>query len=151
MWSPVKPEGFVVALTSRETSDDLIKAYKTLLSAIIDKRPSGTRQRLADALGKHRSFITQITGVTYPTPVPERHLAAIFSICHFSAEEQRVFLKAYDFAHPERAGRGNDLPRLRQMSLMVRDLGDEEKNRKFDDAITEFAQKIGAFIGQSKE
>jgi hypothetical protein len=99
-----------MALAPRESAEELIKAYKVLLSAIIDKRPSGTRQRLADALGKHRSFITQITGVSYPTPVPERHLAAIFSICHFSTEEQRAFLKAYDVAHPDRAPRRSSPP-----------------------------------------
>ena len=131
----------------RESTEDLIKAYKILLSAIIDKRPSGTRQRLADALGKHRSFITQITGIAYQTPVPERHLAAIFSLCHFSTDEQRAFLKAYDAAHPERAGRLAELRRLRPISIMVQDFGDEEKNRKFDEAVADFARTIGALIG----
>jgi hypothetical protein len=139
-----------MALAPRDSAEDLIKAYKVLLSAIIDKRPSGTRQRLADALGKHRSFITQITGVTYPTPVPERHLAAIFSLCHFSTEEQRTFLKAYDAAHPDRAGRLTELRRLRHISIMVQDFGDDEKNRKFDEAIADFAHKIGALTGEGK-
>ena len=35
----------------REQNEDLIKAYKKRLGEIIDRRPSGTRQRLADALG----------------------------------------------------------------------------------------------------
>ena len=139
-----------MALAPRETVEDLIKAYKVLLSAIIDKRPSGTRQRLADALGKHRSFITQITGITSPTPVPERHLAAIFSLCHFSNDEQRAFLKAYDAAHPDRAGREAELRRLRTVSIMVEDLGDDDKNRKFDEAIAEFARKIGSLMGEGK-
>ena len=107
-------------------------------------------QRLADALGKHRSFITQIIGVTYPTPVPERHLNAIFSLCHFSPDEQRVFLKAYDAAHPERAGREADHKRLRNVSMMVEDLGDDDKNRKFDEALAEFAHKMGAIISGGK-
>jgi hypothetical protein len=139
-----------MALATRDSPEDLIKAYKVLLSAIIDKRPSGTRQRLADALGKHRSFITQITGVTYPTPVPERHLATIFSLCHFSAEEQQTFLKAYDAAHAERVGRGLEQQRLRHVSIMVEDFGDDDKNRKFDEALAEFAHKIGALIGARK-
>ena len=134
----------------RENADDLIKAYKALLSAIIDKRPSGTRQRLADALGKHRSFITQITGVAYQTPVPERHLAAIFSLCHFSADEQRTFVKAYDAAHPDRAGRLTELRGLRTVSMMVHDFGDDEKNRKFDEAITDFARNIGSLMGEGE-
>ena len=35
--------------------------------------PSGTRQRLAAALGKNRSFVTQITSPAYATPIPARH------------------------------------------------------------------------------
>ena len=54
---------------------EAIRAYKSILAAVIEQRPSGTRQRLADALGKHRSFITQITSPAYPTPIPAKHLA----------------------------------------------------------------------------
>lgn len=140
-----------MVLPQRETNEDLIKVYKALLCAIIDKRPSGTRQRLADALGKHRSFISQITGVTYPTPVPEKHLEAIFSLCHFSAEEQRNFLVAYDAAHPDRAGRIAGTRRSRQISIMVQDLGDDEKNRKFDEAVSDFAVKISIMLSGGKQ
>jgi hypothetical protein len=135
----------------RESSEDRIKAYKVLLAGIIDKRPSGTRQRLADALGKHRSFITQMTGIAYPTPVPERHLASIFSLCHFSPDEQRIFLKAYDAAHPERAGRIAEQTQRRQVTMTVPDFGSDEKNKRFDEAVLDFAQKIGSMIGESKE
>ncbi len=129
------------------SAEDLIKAYKALLSAIIDKRPSGTRQRIADALGKHRSFVTQMTGTAYSTPVPERHLAAIFSVCHFSAEERRRFLEAYQLAHPERGPKLPEDKRMRHLSLMVLDLGDEAKNKAFDDAIADFAHRMGALVG----
>lgn len=139
-----------MALLPKDGTEDLIKAYKVLLSAIIDKRPSGTRQRLADALGKHRSFITQMTGVAYPTPVPERHLAAIFSICHFSNDEQFAFLEAYDAAHADRAGREIEFGRLRLLSIMVQDFGDGEKNSKYDEAIAEFARKMGTILGEGK-
>ena len=138
-----------MALASRDGTEELIRAYKVLLSAAIDKRPSGTRQRLADALGKHRSFISQITGVSYPTPVPERHLLTIFSLCHFSLEEQRAFLEIYDAAHPERAGRLVHLNQTRLISLQVRDFGDDEKNRRFEEAITEFTAKLSDIIGDS--
>ncbi len=137
-----------MALASRDSVEDQIKAYKVLLSAIIDKRPSGTRQRIADALGKHRSFITQITGVAYPTPLPERHLDTIFSLCHFSPEEQSSFLKAYDAAHPDRATRLTERHRRRQVSITVRDFGDDHKNRKFDEAIAEFALKMSELNGE---
>jgi len=47
-------------------SQDLIAAYKAILRDVLDKRPSGMRQRLAEALGKNRSFITQIANPAYP-------------------------------------------------------------------------------------
>ncbi|MGL4404702.1 MAG: hypothetical protein ACRCT6_03020 [Notoacmeibacter sp.] len=139
-----------LALATRESTEESIKAYKALLSAIIDKRPSDTRQRLADALGKHRSFITQMTGVSYPTPVPERHLATIFSICHFSQDEQRLFLMAYDAAHPDRVGRIKSLQPMRALSIMVEDLQDDDKNRKLDEAIAEFVRKVAGLISGGK-
>eukprot|EP01036_Dinobryon_divergens_P010353 gene10353-13869_t len=64
-------------------AENHIHAYKLVLSRVLETRPSGTRQRLADALGKHRSFITQMTSASYATPIPQRHLATLFSVCHF--------------------------------------------------------------------
>jgi hypothetical protein len=133
-----------------ETAEDLIKAYKLVLGRIIDKRPSGTRQRLADVLGKHRSFVTQITGAAYPTPLPERHIPTLFSVCHFSAEEKDEFLAAYQAAHPERAGRISGARRMRHISLMVEDLGDDDRNRRFDEAVEAFAQKMSALFGEAE-
>src|SRR6185369_9819990 len=63
---------------AREDTEDAIIAYKNILAQIIENRPSGTRQRLATELGKHRSFVTQITSPIYATPLPARHLATIF-------------------------------------------------------------------------
>jgi hypothetical protein len=116
------------------------------LCDIIDRRPSGTRQKLADALGKHRSFITQMTSNLYPTPVPERHLGAIFAVCHFSAEERRLFMEDYRAAHPDRSGGEAEGIRLRHVSLSVVDLGDDAKNHRFDEAIAEFARRMGALL-----
>ena len=84
-------------------AEEAIRAYKTILSRVIDQRPSGTRQRLADALGKHRSFVTQITSPAYSTPIPSKHLPTIFSVCHFSPAERDQFLAAYGVAHPGKA------------------------------------------------
>lgn len=133
-----------------EPQADPIAAYKSVLAEIIDKRPSGTRQKLADALGKHRSFITQITGTAYPTPVPERHLATIFSVCHCSPEERRRFLAAYHAAHPDRAERVANARPMRHVSITVRDLGDEEMNRRFDEAIADFAHRMTALFNKDK-
>jgi hypothetical protein len=128
---------------------DPIKAYKTILAEIIGKRPSGTRQRLADALGKHRSFISQITGAGYTTPLPEKHLSALFSVCHFTADERLEFLSAYDLAHPDKTSRVEELRNTRHISLTVKDFGDDEKNRRFDEAIVEFANRVSGIFSDS--
>jgi len=81
---------------------DPVVVYKTLLRDMIDRRPSGTRQKIALALGKHKSFVSQITNPTYAIPVPAKHLSTIFDLCHFSEEERRTFIEAYRVAHPRR-------------------------------------------------
>jgi hypothetical protein len=131
-------------------ADEPVKAYKALLSELIDRRPSGTRQRIADALGKHRSFVTQITSTTYATPLPAKHIPVIFSVCHFNADEKKLFLGRYHAAHPEKREEAASGPPLRHMSLMVPELGNEEKNRLFDEAVAEFAHRMGALLGQSE-
>lgn len=122
--------------------DDVVIAYKTVLAGIIDNRPSGTRQRLATALGKHRSFVTQITSPAYSTPLPARHLATIFRVCHFSPVEQERFLEVYQIAHPGKRPDVRSSEKTRQISLTAPDLGDDRKNRLFDEAVTDFIQKI---------
>ena len=72
-------------------SQDLIAAYKAILRDVLDRRPSGMRQRLAEALGKNRSFITQIANPAYQTPIPAQHVHAIIQVCHFSAQERDKF------------------------------------------------------------
>jgi len=86
---------------AREETEDAIIAYKSILAQIIDNRPSGTRQRLATELGKHRSFVSQITNPIYPIPVPARHLETIFRICHLAPEERHAFMAAYEAARNE--------------------------------------------------
>lgn len=83
-------------------ADDPVAAYKSMLRDLLDRRPSGTRQKIALALGAHKSFVSQITNPSYAVPVPARHLATIFELCHFSPEERRRFLDAYRQAHPGR-------------------------------------------------
>ena len=129
-------------------AEEAIRAYKTLLSQVIDQRPSGMRQRLADALGKHRSFVTQICSPAYSTPIPARHLPAIFSVCHFSPAERDSFLAAYAAAHPGKAPAGAGMRRTRHLSLTVPDLGDARQNAALDRAINEFIQKITSIAGK---
>lgn len=137
--------GLHEAATSPE---DAIRAYKGILSAILDQRPSGTRQRLADALGKHRSFVTQITSPAYSTPIPARHLPLIFSVCHFSPVERDAFLAAYRAAHPGKAPLTSDFRKTRHLSLIVPDLGDDRQNAALDRAINEFINKISSIAGK---
>ncbi|WJR68847.1 hypothetical protein QTA58_08890 [Neorhizobium sp. CSC1952] len=127
---------------AREDTEDAIIAYKSILAQIIDNRPSGTRQRLAMELGKHRSFVTQITSPTYATPLPARHLATIFRVCHFSGAEQERFLHAYQAAHPGKLPELGTSDKLRHLSLMVPDFGDERRNRLLEEAIADLVLKI---------
>jgi hypothetical protein len=82
-----------------------IAQYKSLLREVIDRRPSGLRGRLAMALGKHKSFVSQITNPAYSVPIPASDLATIFEICHLSSGEREQFLAAYRIAHPDRAAK----------------------------------------------
>jgi hypothetical protein len=137
------------ALPVPRDAEEAIRAYKTVLSTVIDQRPSGTRQRLADALGKHRSFVTQITSPAYSTPIPSKHLPLIFSVCHFSTQERDVFLSAYRQAHPGKVHLHESGRRVRHLSLTVPDLGDDKQNAALDRAINEFIHRITSITGKS--
>lgn len=123
-----------------------IRAYKTLLLKVLEQRPSGTRQRLADALGKHRSFVTQITSPGYATPIPQKHLATLFSVCHFSQAERDAFMAAYRKAHKGRLAIGDAARKTRHLTLLVPDVGDDKHNAAFDKAVGEFIQKISGLM-----
>ena len=125
--------------------DDAIAAYKNVLRGVLDARPSGTRQRLADAMSKNRSFITQIVNPAYATPIPGRHIETIFEICHFSMRERELFLASYHLAHPGRLKLAGEDTHLRRLVVHVPDLGSAVRNRRFDDMMAEVAQKIAAF------
>src|SRR5580704_7340749 len=86
----------------REASPD-VAAYKLILKRVLDNRPSGMRHRLALALGKNRSFISQMANPAYATPAPARHLETIFELCRFTRAERTAFLEAYALAHPRRS------------------------------------------------
>lgn len=77
-----------------------IAAYKNILRNAIDQRPSGIRRKIAQVLGTHKSFISQITNPADPTPIPARHLDAIIDVCHLSASERQRFVDAWNSAHP---------------------------------------------------
>lgn len=131
------------------TTQDAVTAYKRLLAAIIDRRPSGTRQRLARALAKNRSFVSQITNPAYPTPIPASHLAQIFEVCHFSAAERQEFTRCYTRAHPKKML--TEKPARAGPVVKLPDLGDEAKNRKLHGLVSAFVRDIARLIEDERE
>jgi hypothetical protein len=125
-----------------ETSGDAVAAYKRILQRVLENRPSGTRQRLAAALEKNRSFISQITNPAYAVPIPSAHLDTIFEICHFSSEERRKFLDAYGRAHARRLKLVKETRRLRSHTLYLPDLGDEARNRQLEKLVATFITEL---------
>ena len=120
-----------------------VAEYKAILQRVLETRPSGTRQRIAAALAKNRSFVTQITSPAYDTPIPARHVDLIFEICHFSPAERDAFLAAYRARASEPAARRpRDAPRLRAHTVYLPDLGAAEKNRQLDALVGDFVQKL---------
>jgi hypothetical protein len=122
-----------------------VAAYKAVLKRVVDNRPSGTRHRLANVLGKNRSFISQITNPVYAVPIPAQHLDAIFEVCHFTPAERQEFLTAYAAAHPRRLDLVKKSGRTRTLTLTLPDLGDARRNRKLDEAIAEMARRLARF------
>lgn len=136
-----KPEAFA--------SEDAVTEYKAVLRTVLDQRPSGTRQRLATALGKNRSFISQISNPAYSVPIPARHLDVIFEICHFSVDERQAFLSAYGRAHPRRLNLIEDGAPTREHRIRLPDLGDEARNRELERVVDEFIQKVTRLFEQT--
>jgi hypothetical protein len=119
-----------------------VAGYKRILQQVLERRPAGTRLRLAEALGKNRSFISQITNTKYSVPIPANHIESIFEICHFLAAERESFLAAYKSAHPNRApGDGSDT-RWRELRLRVPDLRDQKKNKQLDELLHETLRRV---------
>jgi hypothetical protein len=125
-----------------------VAEYKGLLRKVLDNRPSGTRQRLADALAKNRSFITQISNPSYQVPIPRTHLETIFEICHFSHEEKRAFLTLYAQAHPGKLQVVGRKTPMRDLVVQVPDLGSARKNKAIDSLVEEFARHLARTIDE---
>lgn len=128
-----------------QRESNAVAEYKRVLARVLENRPSGTRQRLAVALGKNRSFVSQIANPSYSTPIPVPHLEIIFEICLFPANERKAFLEAYGRAHPgklERTRHRKD-HRLRPVTVYVPDLEDDAKNHALDRLLADIATRIG--------
>jgi hypothetical protein len=128
-----------------------VAEYKAILQRVLESRPSGTRQRIAVALAKNRSFVTQITSTAYDTPIPARHVDLVLEICHFSPSERKAFLAAYARAHPNRQAPPRDQPRTRTHVIHLPDLGSPAKNRQLDQLIGDFVEKLAGLCARAKD
>ena len=129
-------------MSDQDSAGKAVAGYKRLLQAICDNRPSGTRGRLATALGTNRSFVSQLASPAYAMPIPAQHLPAIFEVCRFSPSERAAFLDAYDRAHPGRRDGGAETPPSRMVTLRLPDLGDPKRNQAVDELLTEHARHL---------
>ncbi len=120
--------------------------YKAILRQVVETRPSGTRQRLAEALGKNRSFISQIVNPAYATPVPAQHLETIFHICHVTPGERAAFLAAYREAHPGRLEVVTAPRTTRTIMVVMPDFGDPVRNARADALVRALAQGLGGLV-----
>jgi hypothetical protein len=136
---------------SNETAEaGAVVAYKRIFKEVLDSRPSGMRLRLATAIGKNRSFVSQISNPAYPVPIPVQHLNTIFEVCHFPPPAKTAFLRAYAQAHPRRIGRLTDGPLDRALTLHLPDLGSARKNAQLDTLLQEFARRLTAIMRDEK-
>lgn len=126
-----------------------VAEYKAILQRVLETRPSGTRQRIATALSKNRSFVTQITSPAYDTPIPAKHVERIVEICHFAPAEREAFLAAYRRAHPTRRATPPEGPRIRPHTLYLPDLGTPEANRRMDALVGDFVENLIGIIADA--
>lgn len=128
-----------------------VARYKAYLRDCIDRRPSGMRQKLATALGKHKSFVSQITNPNYSVPIPAGDLRLIFEVCHLAPEEQEHFLALYEKAHPNRAARARGpFNRPHELRIVLPAFQSEETARQVEKTIIDVANRV-IRVAQSAE
>jgi hypothetical protein len=122
---------------------EAVAGYKSLLRSFVERRPSGLRGRLAMALGKHKSFVSQIANPAYTVPIPAGDLPIIFEICHLSAREREDFLALYRRAHPERHRRlPLPGPRGHELRIAVPEFRSPATAREVEALILDFSARI---------
>jgi hypothetical protein len=89
--------------------------------------------------------VTQITNPAYLVPIPAKHVAIIFEVCHLSGAERAAFLEAYGRAHPGRLRSPHREAHTRIVSVTVPDLGDDKKNRALEQLIVDFAAQLARY------
>jgi hypothetical protein len=132
---------------------DAIAEYKALLREYIDRRPSGTRRKLAEAFGTHKSFISQIINPNYRVPLPAQHIPALFRVCHLNAHEQRAFMEVYARAHPGQYGAIEDLASLEEdvLRIPLPEFSDPGHREQVEQLIKEFAERVIALVRDAEK
>lgn len=132
---------------SKASKQELIAAYKAVLRACIDRRPSGIRQKIAQVLGTHKSFVSQITNPSDPTPLPARHLDALIEVCRLSAAEERRFLDAYGAAHEQqRRHRHAAHRRYKTLHIQVPVLDDPDRQQTLEVLIRDTVRRFSNLL-----
>jgi len=135
---------------SKRDGSAAVAEYKAIFQLVLESLPSGMRQRLAAAIGKNRSFISQISNPAYQVPIPARHVALIFEICHFSAQERAAFLKAYARAHPGSLANVPEVKGEQKITLTLPDLGSPAKNHRLETLISDFVHRLVVLLGDAR-
>ena len=131
---------------------DAVAAYKTILRDL-DQRPSGTRQRLADALGKNRSLHladhqSGLRGAGSGSASGDDISRSAISRRPSGASSS----KAYRQAHPGRlVAVAEQAATARPAWSAVPDLGSEAKNRSLDRLLRTFAADISELVAEPDE
>lgn len=134
-----------------EGGADAVADYKRILAAVLDRMPSGTRQRLAAELGINRSFVSQISNPAYATPIPAGHVETILEVCHFVAEERASFLAAYARAHPGRPVALHEHHRQRTRPIHLPDFGDDATNEEVRALVSDFISRLKQIFDREKK
>ena len=129
-----------------------VAEYKTLLRDFIDKRPPGLRNKVAKSLGKHKSFVSQITNPNYRVPIPARDVQVIFDVCNLDPDERRQFLDVYGKAHSVEILPGAvDAGTHYEIKLMIPHFDDQAVTDEVETMIRDFASRIVQIASKSQE
>ncbi len=108
------------------------------------------RQRLAETLGKNRSFISLISNPTYPDADSRAAHRADLRDLPLLAARARALPGGYRTAHPRRLQLlKEEHDRMRQLTVTVPDLGTDARNRRLEAIVKEFADKVARLLRES--
>ena len=110
-----------------------IAAYKTILRELIEQRPSGLRQKIAEVIDTHKSFVSLLTNPNDPTPLPARHVETIIDVCHLAPTERDRFLQAYRTAHPSQGELADKHHHYKTLHIQIPVLTDSKQQQALED------------------